>query len=380
MKKILLTSALLGSVLSTNVLAQDYPDFEVYLGAARYFWDSERNLDDSNSLEGGIEIPMSEVLSLEAWLSDFDADTNPGSVELEGRRYSLGGLYHLSDGDLRPFVSLGASHQEFEPPASSDFDESLLYLGLGAKKYFDNNFILRGELLAMNSVDYEVTDLAARVAVGYAFGKTSKPVPMEPEKVVKVEPVAEPVKKMEPKPEPKPVEPAPQPEPVKVVPVPVEPVKVDSDGDGVYDDADACPETDKAFKVDQNGCPIKLVETVSINLEVKFKSNSAEVSGSEQEIKELADFLNRFKDTNVTVEGYTDDRGRAAYNKQLSQKRADAVRMKLISDYGINSGRVNAIGYGEESPIASNDTAEGRASNRRVVGRVSANQERMQTK
>jgi len=67
----------------------------------------------------------------------------------------------------------------------------------------------------------------------------------------------------------------------------------------------------------------------------------------------------------ITIEGYTDSRGSDAFNQQLSQKRADAVRSYLVSK-GMQAQRLQAVGRGETSPIASNDTTEGRASNRRV--------------
>lgn len=67
----------------------------------------------------------------------------------------------------------------------------------------------------------------------------------------------------------------------------------------------------------------------------------------------------------ISIEGYTDSRGGDAFNQQLSQKRADAVRSYLVSR-GLPAERVQAVGRGEASPIASNDTSEGRANNRRV--------------
>ncbi len=67
----------------------------------------------------------------------------------------------------------------------------------------------------------------------------------------------------------------------------------------------------------------------------------------------------------VQIAGYTDSVGSDAYNRQLSQKRADAVRTYLI-DKGIEDNRVSARGYGKESPIADNGTDDGRAENRRV--------------
>ena len=358
MKKTILL-ACLSSTITTGLMADETPDFEAYLGAGHYFYDDDRNLDDTTSLELGAEIPMTEALSLEAWLSNFDADIDNGSGELDGNRYSLGGLYHFSNDSLRPFMSLGFSHQELED-ANDTHDEALAYIGGGVKKYFDNNIVLRAELLAMNSFDNEVTDLGARLAIGYAFGRSTS------EPVVEAAPVKEVIKTA-----PKPEVVKPQPKPVVVkVEVP-KPAPVDSDNDGIIDSLDTCKGTDKAFKVNESGCPIMLSETVSIDMNVKFATNSAAVTSENfAEIKKVADFMKQFDQTAVTVEGYSDDRGRAAYNKDLSQRRADAVRMTLINTFKLDESRVSAVGYGEENPIADNATAEGRAANRRVVGVV----------
>lgn len=74
----------------------------------------------------------------------------------------------------------------------------------------------------------------------------------------------------------------------------------------------------------------------------------------------------------LSVEGHTDSVGTDAYNEKLSERRAQAVVDYLVSS-GIDAGRLTAVGYGEGRPVASNDTAEGRAQNRRVELVVSDN-------
>jgi OmpA-OmpF porin, OOP family len=76
--------------------------------------------------------------------------------------------------------------------------------------------------------------------------------------------------------------------------------------------------------------------------------------------------MKEFPDKNITIEGHTDNIGTNEYNQKLSEKRAKSVRQYLIDKFGINGSRLTAVGYGEEKPIASNDTAEGRQTNRRV--------------
>lgn len=82
--------------------------------------------------------------------------------------------------------------------------------------------------------------------------------------------------------------------------------------------------------------------------------------------------MTKFGGVKAVVEGHADSNGAAAYNKQLSQRRADSVRKALIRDYNIAENRLSAVGYGEERPIADNKTSEGRRANRRVVAVIQA--------
>lgn len=83
------------------------------------------------------------------------------------------------------------------------------------------------------------------------------------------------------------------------------------------------------------------------------------------DLRAVASSLQRYPDSTVVVEGHTDNTGEAAYNMDLSQRRASAVASTLTG-YGVPAGRVVAVGRGEDSPVASNLTPEGRALNRRV--------------
>ncbi|GGE76919.1 porin [Streptosporangium jomthongense] len=100
--------------------------------------------------------------------------------------------------------------------------------------------------------------------------------------------------------------------------------------------------------------------------DVLFDLNKADLKPSgEQTIDRLAQFMKEYEDRRVRVEGYTDSTGEASYNQRLSERRAQAVRDELISR-GIESRRVETKGFGEQYPVASNDTAAGRQQNRRV--------------
>ena len=75
-------------------------------------------------------------------------------------------------------------------------------------------------------------------------------------------------------------------------------------------------------------------------------------------------------DLNIDILGYTDNKGLGTINKNLSQRRANTVMIQLIID-GVDANRLKAKGYGEKDPVASNETAEGRATNRRVELKIS---------
>jgi len=100
--------------------------------------------------------------------------------------------------------------------------------------------------------------------------------------------------------------------------------------------------------------------------DVLFDTNKAQLkSGGTRSLQKLADFLKQYPQRKAQVEGYTDSTGSADYNLELSDRRANAVRSSLVG-MGIGNDRITTHGYGQESPVASNDTADGRQLNRRV--------------
>jgi len=100
--------------------------------------------------------------------------------------------------------------------------------------------------------------------------------------------------------------------------------------------------------------------------DVLFRTNKAQLqAGGMRNVDKIGDFLKEYPDYKVLVEGYTDSRGSDEHNLELSDRRAYAVRTALV-DAGVNSDRVRTRGYGEEYPVAGNDTASSRQLNRRV--------------
>jgi len=100
--------------------------------------------------------------------------------------------------------------------------------------------------------------------------------------------------------------------------------------------------------------------------DVLFDLNRAELKAAgENTVGRLAEFMKEYENRRVRVEGYTDSTGEASYNQGLSERRAESVRDELI-DMGISQNRVETKGFGEQYPVASNDTSAGRQQNRRV--------------
>jgi outer membrane protein OmpA-like peptidoglycan-associated protein len=109
---------------------------------------------------------------------------------------------------------------------------------------------------------------------------------------------------------------------------------------------------------------------VSLKGDVSFDTNSSIVRpGLYTEIDRVAGVLQRYPQTVIRIDGHTDSTGTEAYNLDLSRRRAEAVQQLLVGR-GVGAARTEVMALGESMPIASNDTPDGRARNRRVEIRV----------
>lgn len=164
---------------------------------------------------------------------------------------------------------------------------------------------------------------------------------------------------------------------------------LDSDGDGVPDYLDKCPNTPAGVQVDSTGCPLqkevkiiketvivtKPAEITSVVLsgDANFEFNKSKLLPNAYAVLDsLVSTMNAHTDYKWEIAGYTDGVGSAAYNIKLSQRRAKSVVDYLVSK-GVKKPNLKSVGYGKENPIATNDTPEGRAMNRRVEIKVIPN-------
>ena len=126
-------------------------------------------------------------------------------------------------------------------------------------------------------------------------------------------------------------------------------------------------------KVERVGEGIKITFASGILFATNSASLTPEAAGN---MTQMAETLNKYADTNVIIEGHTDSSGSNAINQPLSERRAQAVANQLTTN-GIDSGRIEAKGYGSSQPVGDNSTAAGKTANRRVEVAIFAN-EKMQ--
>lgn len=370
--------AVLISSLGAAVSHAEEGDKSIFVTTGKYFYDNDLSIDDATPLTLGAGYDFSDKWGGELSYSYLNSEVENSNIDVTTKHLLLDGLYYLGEakGSWKPYLVSGIGGRKIDVDGFGDTSSTFVNAGIGIKGMLAENFQVRGDVRALHDLDDSFNDVGINVGLAYVFGgkpKASKPA-------VKA-----------------------------VIPAPAKPMDTDNDGvannadacpttpanvnvdtkgcaldsdkDGVADYQDSCANTASTHKVDTKGCSLSLTETVAINLSIQFDNNSAVVKETQfAEVKRVADFMSQYANTSVSVEGYTDDRGSAAYNKQLSQKRADAVKAVLVSQFNIDATRVKATGFGEATPIETNDTATGRAANRRVVANVSSEVEKAVTK
>jgi OOP family OmpA-OmpF porin len=150
----------------------------------------------------------------------------------------------------------------------------------------------------------------------------------------------------------------------------------DTDGDGIWGAQDKCPnepETKNGYQ-DYDGCPDEVPRAVArftgVIEGINFKTGSADITTASYGLLDrAAQVLNDYPDVRMEISGHTDSRGGADFNRELSARRAEAVKSYLVGK-GIKSDRLTSIGYGMDRPIASNKTDAGRGRNRRTEFRL----------
>lgn len=340
-------------------------DNYVYFGGFYLSADKERVPANESNDSFGYQAGVGTRLTKNLWVEgQFFGDTiETGGNQTDYYQTGLGVDLQYAFGqrsEFTPYIAVGLGGV-FNDVAGGNNDEVSPYANVGVG--FTKSILglealrLRGELRAVydhydNGANEGFIDYRAAVGLEMALGNK------EPEVVVKEVPVEKVVVKEVP------VERV----VIKEVPAPVaEPVNVDDDGDGVINERDKCPNTPKGARVDGNGC---VVEQTLVMRDITFEFNSARLTANAQRLMEnVVAFLRNDPTARIAISGHTDSVGSDSYNLKLSRARANEVRDYLVG-YGIEAGRLQAAGYGESRPVASNDTESGRELNRRVEFKI----------
>ncbi|MDD2384490.1 MAG: OmpA family protein [Sulfurospirillaceae bacterium] len=334
MKKLLLSLAAISTLMFANTTAYNYEVTPTIGGVL-----PEGNLDLKSQLTYGLRFGINlDNTIFDQFELGYDRTNNTkydaiGATEKTAFNRYYGNLvkeYKMSP-EMALYSLVGIGYEDVRNEMYDNRDSMFAQYGGGVKYWVTDSFALKAEV--RHAVKFHGGDNNLFYSLGFVIPFDAKTAPV----VAKVEP--------------KPV----------VAPAPVaKAAPKDSDGDGVYDDKDQCPNTPKGAVVDEVGC-VKI-----IRLHVNFDFDQSNIKPEfKKEIAKVADFMKINSGYKVVLEGHTDSKGSDAYNMKLSDQRAKAVA-KALAELGVPNAKITTEAYGESKPIATNDTDAGRAENRRV--------------
>jgi OOP family OmpA-OmpF porin len=308
----------LAAVISTTLLvASASANAQFYLGAkAGVSWlnnlctSSSSSCDeDSWALGSFLGYEVDEYVAIEGGLETLGETTGAGYKDAGLTAYTIAPrLSFPMNEDIDLFVKAGAAFVKY-----GNKDDENLFGAVGLNYSLFENIDIQAEYQHINNIDIDVSSFHANsFTLGFRtkFGGSSEPTPEPVQEVMVVE-------------------------------------------ETVVEEVVVAAPVMKSFNTQLVGSG-------------NFELNSSKLKPeSTQKLNELVAFMNQYPQSTVEVVGYTDSTGAAAYNQKLSEKRAQAVANELEAQ-GIDASRITVSGQGENNPVASNETKEGRMMNRRV--------------
>jgi OOP family OmpA-OmpF porin len=371
-----------------------------------YLFDSDLDLENkSMGMWGaGLGYTLDKTWDVEGVIRYIDTESEVDQGDVAVYQYGIDGLYHfMPSRQFVPYLAAGIGGITINPDGRESDTDSLVNYGAGVKYFLADNVALRGDIRHIISLGSPYHNLSYLLGVTFFFGGEKK-MPMAPPADIDGDGVPDHLDRCPNTPQGVSVDSTgcpldtdgdgvydyldQCPDTPKGVKVDARGCPLDSDGDGVYDYQDQCPDTPRGVTVDSKGCPIdsdgdgvpdhldRCPDTprgASVNVKgcwvltgILFDTAKWDIKPQAYEgLDQVVDILKKNPTLKLEIQGHTDNKGSARYNKRLSENRAKAV-MGYLVEKGIGEYRLSAVGLWFSRPVASNDTPEGRAQNRRV--------------
>ncbi|MEY3017664.1 MAG: outer rane porin f precursor [Pseudomonadota bacterium] len=310
--------------------------------ASHYQLQNDRDFNSQIGLSVGVGYKLDSPWAFEVTsFSGRASEVALGSSEAMVNALKLEALYYIWEDRFSPYAAFGVGRTDFDANDNA-FDRKTNTFNLGGGFHYRlfDNVSFRGDLRFLR--DHGQADNDVQLGFGLTYH------------VDQPKPAAAPVSLRR---------------------------ELDSDGDGVMDSRDRCPNSPRGTKVNEVGCteaPVVVEKTapapavMNVRLEVNFATDSSAVDSKYfSEIEQVAEYMAVNGNATVVIEGHTDSRGSEKYNQWLSARRAKAVADVLEKRFGIEGSRIASKGYGESQPLVANDSAGNMATNRRVIAVIS---------
>ena len=350
---------------------------QVFISTLGAMLDSPNDYSVGNMTGGGVGVGFGFTDRLAGEVSYLTWDGDDG----DGDSVWVTGFWSLPRASkaFQPMVLVGGGRTKFDPDGMESDSRTQFFGGFGAFGDLGERFSWRADFRAVKTDGSGAVDPFGQIGLTVFLGEVS-PYPLRDSDGDGVPDINDKC-----------------PDTPPGVPVDEDgcPYPADSDGDGVPDDRDACPDTPSGVAVDDRGCPLDsdgdgvpdyrddcpdtqagamvgddgcyVHPNEPITFTIYFDTDKADIrADQEAEIRRGLELLRKYPITDAVIEGHADWRASQAHNLPLSERRAQSVRDYLVAG-GIDAGRLTTVGYGELRPIADNRTEEGLQQNRRAT-------------